>query len=81
MTIESREGFINGGYLYKKYRKVIPLSGKIDESGNFAINEFDNKGKITGIFKGRLKGKAIVPRMRPMESWRKFNFPGCRVIG
>jgi hypothetical protein len=41
-----------GSYLYKKVGTRIELRGNVDQDGNLTLEEFDNAGKQTGIFKG-----------------------------
>jgi len=43
-----------GQYSYKKIGKSIDIKGTIDEQESFVIDEFDNNGKSTGVFKGRI---------------------------
>ena len=41
-----------GSYYYQKVGQKIDLRGTIDQANNVALEEFDDKGKQTGIFKG-----------------------------
>ncbi len=43
-----------GSYLYTKYKTDIPLKGTADAGGNLVLSEFDDKGNMTGTFKGKL---------------------------
>lgn len=44
---------LSGSYSYNKVGTNISLKGTIDEQENFVIDEFDEKGNSTGVFKGR----------------------------
>ena len=46
---------VTGSYFYPKVGKNIALSGAIDKDGNVSINESDDGGKQTGVFKGKWK--------------------------
>jgi len=41
-----------GTYYYQKVGQKIDLRGTIDQANNVALEEFDDKGKQTGVFKG-----------------------------
>ncbi len=43
---------IAGSYYYEKSKIAIPLKGRMDKNGDFEIQEFDPKGKVTGSFRG-----------------------------
>jgi len=48
-----REGEnLTGSYSYQKIGTKIDLRGNIDKDGNVTLEEFDAKGKQTGVFKG-----------------------------
>jgi hypothetical protein len=48
-----REGEnLTGSYFYQKVGKKIDVRGTIDKDGNVTLDEFDAKGKQTGVFKG-----------------------------
>jgi hypothetical protein len=44
---------VSGTYFYKKHKTDIQLQGTLDDQKNLILNEFDEKGNITGIFKGK----------------------------
>ena len=49
----NREGQkLIGSYYYQKIGQKIDLRGTIDQANNVVLEEFDDKGKQTGIFKG-----------------------------
>src|SRR5262245_49119711 len=41
-----------GSYFYQKVGKIIGLRGSVDKDGNLTLDEFDQSGKQTGVFKG-----------------------------
>ena len=41
-----------GSYYYQKIGQKIDLRGSIDQASNVVLEEFDDKGKPTGVFKG-----------------------------
>ena len=43
---------LSGSYYYQRIGTRINLRGKIEQDGNFTLDEFDQAGKQTGIFKG-----------------------------
>ena len=43
---------LSGSYFYQRIGTRINLRGKIEPDGNFQLDEFDQAGKQTGIFKG-----------------------------
>lgn len=54
MTIIKTGNSINGNYKYSGKQNSLKINGTIDNTGNFTINEFNDKGNMTGIFKGQL---------------------------
>ncbi len=51
-----REGdTLRGSYFYQKVGTKIDTRGTIDKDGNVDLEEFDSKGKQTGVFKGKWK--------------------------
>ena len=48
-----REGEkLTGSYFYQKVGTKIDVRGTVDKDGNVSLEEFDNGGKQTGVFKG-----------------------------
>ena len=43
---------VTGSYFYQKIGTRIDLKGTVDKDGNLNLEEFDQSGKTTGIFKG-----------------------------
>ena len=54
MNLERNGESLLGSYTYTKYNIPISIKGTIDGQGNVVINEFENKGDQTGVFKGRM---------------------------
>jgi hypothetical protein len=59
MSLTKSTKKLNGTYTYKNQGIPIKISGTIDDNGNLTINEFNDKGIRTGIFKGQLNGNSI----------------------
>ena len=49
---------LSGSYFYQKIGKRIDLRGNVDKDGNLTLEEFDQSGKQTGLFKGLWQVKA-----------------------
>jgi hypothetical protein len=60
MTLTKNANNLTGTYTYKSQGTPIKISGTTDDSGNLTINEFNDKGNMTGIFKGQLTGNNII---------------------
>ena len=60
MTLTKKTGNLSGTYTYKSSGTPIKISGTIDDNGNLTINEFNDKGNMTGIFKGQLSSNNII---------------------
>lgn len=60
MTLTKSTKNLNGTYRYKSQGSPIKISGTIDDNGNLTINEFNDKGNMTGIFKGQLSSNNII---------------------
>jgi len=59
MSLTKKASNLTGTYAYKSQGTPIKITGTIDEKGNLTINEYNDKGNMTGIFKGQLSGKNI----------------------
>lgn len=59
MTLTNDNNELHGTYCYKTQKSFLKMSGTIDKDGNVMLNEFNDKGNITGMFKGELVGKKI----------------------
>lgn len=46
---------LNGSYFYQKVGTKIDTRGTVDKGGYVVLEEFDSKGKQTGVFKGNWK--------------------------
>lgn len=54
-----REGDqVTGSYFYEKIGTRINLRGTVDKDGNLTLQEFDQSGKQTGVFKGLWRADA-----------------------
>ena len=53
LKLTSNGGNLKGNYFYKTEGVSIQVEGKVDRYGEMVLNEFDNKGNQTGLFKGR----------------------------
>jgi hypothetical protein len=60
MTLTKNANNLNGTYTYKSQGTPIKISGTIDDNSNLTINEFNDKGNMTGIFKGQLSSNNII---------------------
>lgn len=54
MKLEFNKKEVTGTYYYDKYKIDLNLRGTYDEGNNVNMNEFDEKGNITGIFNGKI---------------------------
>jgi hypothetical protein len=57
MTLEKKSKDLNGTYTYKTHGIPMKISGTMEEDGSFILEEFNGKGKLTGMFKGKLEDK------------------------
>jgi hypothetical protein len=60
MTLTKNAKSLSGTYSYKSKGIPIKISGNIDDTGNLTINEFNDNGSMTGVFKGQLSGINII---------------------
>lgn len=54
MKITANNGVINGTYYYKSVGKDLTVKGNIDSRGNVSLDEYDEKGNLTGTFEGTM---------------------------
>ena len=59
MSLSKNKENLNGTYAYKSKGNLINITGTIDDNGNLTINEFNDKGNMTGVFIGQLSGNSI----------------------
>lgn len=59
MSLTAINGELSGNYFYKSQGKEITILGTIDSINNIIVNEFDNSGNQTGIFKGQINDSKI----------------------
>ena len=62
---------LNGSYFYQRIGTRINLRGKIEPDGQFVLDEFDQSGKQTGVFKGLWAVDAQDGLIRLMGNWSK----------
>ena len=60
MTLSKKGKTLTGTYTYKRKGLTFKINGEIDSLGNLNINEFGDKGVITGVFKGQYSENRIV---------------------
>ncbi|MEN9345561.1 MAG: hypothetical protein RLZZ60_1030 [Bacteroidota bacterium] len=60
MILIKQSKSLTGTYKYKNKKNSIKLVGRIDDNDNITMNEFNNKGNITGNFKGQLIGDNFI---------------------
>jgi len=60
MNLVRNDNFLSGTYFYEKVGILIDLSGNIDASNKFLINEFDSNGNLIGSFTGTLKSDTML---------------------
>lgn len=53
MTLIMMGNDISGVYFYHRWLKDIPIKGTVDYNRNIILNEYDQNGKVEGIFKGQ----------------------------
>lgn len=58
MRLRRNGAELSGTYFYENKATDITLKGAIDKQGNFTLQEFDQTGRQTGLFKGRWKEAA-----------------------
>src|SRR5581483_1678085 len=57
MTLQQNGSELSGSYVYVKVGRPIRLKGRIEGKDNFVINELDENGRVTAVFKGVLIGQ------------------------
>lgn len=60
MTLNKSANNLTGTYSYKSQSKPMKISGTSDENDFFTFNEFNEKGNMTGVFKGRYSDGLII---------------------
>lgn len=62
---------LSGSYFYQRIGTRINLRGKIEPDGHFVLDEFDQSGKQTGIFRGLWTVDAQDGLIRLAGNWSK----------
>ena len=65
---------LSGDYHYDGHSNSLKLQGEIDESGSFTLNEFNSKGSMTGIFRGKLDGGRATGEWLKPDGSTTYNF-------
>lgn len=60
MTLNKSAKNLSGTYSYKSQRKPMKISGTTDDNDFFILNEFNEKGNMTGVFKGKYSDGLII---------------------
>ena len=66
---------LSGSYFYPKVGKNISLSGTVDKDNNVTLNEADETGKQTGMFKGKWQTASDSPDPSIYEIEGKWSKP------
>jgi hypothetical protein len=74
MTLTKNANNLNGSYTYKRQGTPIKIFGTTDDNGNLTINEFNDKGNMTGIFKGQLSGNNIIGQWTKPDGSKSMPF-------
>jgi hypothetical protein len=74
MSLTKTGNDIIGTYKYKSQNSSLKLKGTVDNSGNLNINEFNDKGSISGVFKGKIDASNIVGTWEKPDGSKSFNF-------
>jgi hypothetical protein len=62
---------VSGSYFYQRIGTRINLRGKIESDGRFVLDEFDQAGKQTGVFKGLWTVDARDGLIRLVGNWSR----------
>jgi len=60
MELTISNGTINGRYYYVSKGIDMKLKGTIDNANNATVNEFNDRGSLTGVFKGSISSIGFV---------------------
>jgi Protein of unknown function (DUF3298) len=75
MEISKSDSILTGYYYYDKFGKQISLNGKIKKTGSFEMEEYNNEGKNTGKFIGKISlGSPISGTWKNMKGDKSFPF-------
>lgn len=65
---------LKGTYRYTSQQAYLQLTGEIDETGQFVLNEYDNDGKLTGVFEGNLIDETMKGTWRNPDGSKSYPF-------
>lgn len=74
MTLTKNAKSLSGTYSYKSKGIPIKVSGNLDDKGNLTINEFNDNGSMTGVFKGQLSGINIIGNWEKPDGSKIMSF-------
>ncbi len=60
MDIYKKDSVLTGSYYYNNIGASLSLKGKIDRKGNFFLDETNDSGKQTGVFKGNFNDTSTI---------------------
>ncbi len=60
MDINKKDSVLAGSYYYNSIGTSLSLNGKIDHKGNFSLDETNENGKQTGVFKGNFTDTSTI---------------------
>ncbi len=74
MVLSKNKEILKGSYTYKSKGTPIKILGTIDDIGNFIMNEFNEKGSITGVLEGQISENNIVGHWSKPDGSKKMPF-------
>jgi serine/threonine protein kinase len=57
--LKSKDGKLSGTYSYVNNQGYLTLKGEIENDGSFVLQEFNELGNMTGVFKGKINANEI----------------------
>lgn len=79
VSLSRETNSLKGTYRYKSQQSDLQLTGEIDETGSFLLNEYDNNGKLTGIFEGILLDDSMKGTWRKPDGSKSYPF-SCEIV-
>lgn len=74
MTLTNNSNMLNGTNTYKSQGSSMKISGTINANGELTLNEFNDKGIMTGIFKGQMNGNSISGQWSKPDGSKSMTF-------